>query len=106
MSWLVETPEWRALVAHQTEMQDVHLRTLFASDPGRFPRLTARLGELLVDYSKHRVTDETLRLLVALADESGLRDRIDAMFRGDRINVTEDRAVLHGRVRSVSELRT
>lgn len=102
MSWLVETPEWRALVAHQTEMQDVHLRTLFASDPGRFPRLTARLGELLVDYSKHRVTDETMRLLFALAERTGVAALRDRMFAGERINTTENRPVLHVALRNRS----
>ena len=76
-------------------MREVHLRQLFADDPGRGERLTAEAAGIFLDYSKNRVTDETLRLLLQLADESGLRDRIDAMFRGEQINVTEDRAVLH-----------
>jgi glucose-6-phosphate isomerase len=86
---------WQALERHAEEMRRVHLRTLFADDPGRAERYTAEGAGLYLDYAKHRVTDETLRLLLALADESGLARRIDAMFRGEKINVTEDRAVLH-----------
>ena len=97
---LRERPAWKALVAHRDRIQDRHLRELFAADPGRGERLTLEAAGVFLDYSKHRVTDETLRLLVQLADESGLRERIDAMFRGDRINVTEDRAVLHVALRA------
>jgi len=93
-------PAWRALEAHYQKMRDVHLRTLFADDGARGSRLTAEAAGIFLDYSKNRVTDETLRLLVGLADESGLRDRIEAMFRGDKINVTEDRAVLHVALRA------
>ena len=89
------TPEWAALVAHHRELEGTHLRDLFAADPLRGERLTLEVADLYLDYSKHLVTDETLRLLLALADRAGLRERIDAMFRGDRINVTEDRPVLH-----------
>jgi glucose-6-phosphate isomerase len=92
---ITESPEWRALDAHSEEVRDVHLRHLFARDPGRGERLALEAEGLYLDYSKNRVTDETLRLLVALAHRAGLRNRIDAMFRGDKINVTEDRAVLH-----------
>jgi glucose-6-phosphate isomerase len=81
-------------------MHDVHLRTLFADDPARGERLTAEAAGLFLDYSKNRVTDETMRLLVRLADESGLRARIDAMFRGEKINITENRAVLHVALRA------
>jgi glucose-6-phosphate isomerase len=81
-------------------MHDVHLRTLFADDPSRGARLTAEGAGLFLDYSKHRVTGETLGLLVRLAEESGLRSRIDAMFRGDTINVTENRSVLHVALRA------
>jgi glucose-6-phosphate isomerase len=91
---------WQALERHAEEMRRVHLRTLFADDPGRAERYTAEGAGLHLDYSKHRVTDETLRLLLALADESGLVRRIDAMFRGEKINVTEDRAVLHTALRA------
>ena len=86
-------------LTHQ-KMRDLHLRQLFADDPGRGERLTAEAAGLFLDYSKNRVTDETLRLLVQLAEESGLRARIDAMFRGEKINVTEDRAVLHVALRA------
>ena len=91
---------WAALQAHHTALADRHMRELFAEDPSRGEVLTASAGDLFLDYSKNRVTAETLRLLVALADEAGLRGRIDAMFRGDRINVTEDRAVLHTALRA------
>ncbi len=92
---LTERPSWRALTAHHREIAGTSLRELFAADPARGERLTAEAVGLYLDYSKHRVTDETLRLLLALAEESGLRGRIDAMFGGEKINVTEDRAVLH-----------
>src|SRR5262249_46410150 len=82
------------------EIKDVHLRELFADDPGRGERLTAEALGIYFDYSKNRITAETIKLLVALAEESGLRDRIDAMFRGDKINVTENRAVLHVALRA------
>ncbi len=91
---------WKALEAHYREVRDLHLRQLFAEDPKRGERLTAEAAGLFLDYSKNRVTDETLVLLRRLAEESGLRDRIDAMFRGDKINVTEGRAVLHVALRA------
>jgi glucose-6-phosphate isomerase len=86
---------WKALERHHAVIADVHLRDLFAEDPGRADRMVAEAAGLYVDYSKHRLTDETLALLIDLANESGVRERIDAMFRGEHINVTEDRAVLH-----------
>jgi len=92
---LRERPSWRALAAHHSEIEDRHLRDLFTSDPGRAERFTAKGAGLFLDYSKHRITDDTLALLLQLAEESGLRERIDAMFRGDHLNITEDRAVLH-----------
>ncbi|SFE96989.1 glucose-6-phosphate isomerase [Blastococcus tunisiensis] len=92
---ITRTAEWQALAEHHRAIEDQTLRTLFAEDPERAARMTGRVGDLLVDYSKHRVTDETLRLLVALAARAGLRERIDAMFRGEHVNTTEDRAVLH-----------
>ena len=97
---LTERPAWRALAAHYDQIRDVHLRTLFHDDPARGERLAAEAVGLYFDYSKHRITDETLRLLLALANECGLRGRIDAMFRGDKINVTEKRAVLHVALRA------
>ena len=92
---LRDRPAWKALEVHLPKMRDVHLRRLFADDPGRSERLTAEAAGIFLDYSKNRVTDETLGLLLQLAEQSGLRARIDAMFRGEKINVTEDRAVLH-----------
>jgi glucose-6-phosphate isomerase len=100
MAPITETSEWRALDAHYQAMRDAHLRDLFAADPARGERLTLEAEGVYLDYSKHRLTDDTVRLLVALAQRAGLRERIDAMFRGDRINVTEDRAVLHTALRA------
>src|SRR5579864_1227994 len=92
---LTQRPAWKALEAHYETMRHRHLRQLFADDPGRGERLTAEAAGLYLDYSKNRVTDETVRLLVELAAESGVPERRDAMFRGEHINVSEDRAVLH-----------
>jgi glucose-6-phosphate isomerase len=97
---LRERSAWKALQAHFPRVRDLHLRQLFAADPLRGERLTAEAAGIYLDYSKNRVTDETLALLLRLAEESGLRQRIDAMFRGDRINVTEKRAVLHVALRA------
>jgi glucose-6-phosphate isomerase len=97
---LLKRPAWKALQAHYAKIRGVHLRTLFAEDPRRGQRLTAEALGIYLDYSKHRVTDETLALFLRLAEESGLRASIDAMFRGDRINVTENRAVLHVALRA------
>jgi glucose-6-phosphate isomerase len=91
---------WKSLEAHHEKIRPLHLRTLFAEDATRGERLTAEAVGLYLDYSKNRVTDETLALLRRLAEESGLRERIDAMFRGDKINLTEDRAVLHVALRA------
>jgi glucose-6-phosphate isomerase len=92
---LPERKSWQALKRHYDEISGRHLRELFAGDPGRGERLTAEAAGLYLDYSKNRITDETMRLLVALAEESGVAERRDAMFRGEHINVSEDRAVLH-----------
>ena len=97
---LRQRPAWKALEAHYGQVKDLTLRKLFADDPKRGEHLTAEAVGVYLDYSKNRVTDETLRLLVRLADECGLRQRIDAMFRGDKINVTEIRAVLHTALRA------
>src|SRR5437773_1452704 len=97
---LRERPAFRDLEKHFEEIRDVHLRELFAHDSDRGTRLTAEGAGLFLDYSKNRVTDETLRLLVRLAEESGLLDQIEAMFTGAKINVTEDRAVLHTALRA------
>src|SRR5215208_3495474 len=97
---LTRRPAWQALAAHYAQTRDVHLRQLFADDPRRGDRLAAEGAGLYFDYSKHRVTADTLRLLLQLADECGLRERIDAMFRGEKINVSENRAVLHVALRA------
>src|SRR5215469_13501626 len=92
---LRERKAWQALERHYAEIAGRHLRDLFAEDPDRGERLTAEAVGLYLDYSKNRITDETMRLLVELAQESGVPERRDAMFRGEHINVSEDRAVLH-----------
>jgi glucose-6-phosphate isomerase len=92
---LTATPEWKALAAHYEEISPRHLRDLFAADPQRAERMTAGAADLVLDYSKQRATDETLRLLMALARVAGVEERRDAMFRGEHINTTEGRAVLH-----------
>jgi glucose-6-phosphate isomerase len=97
---LTERPAWKALVDHYQELQKVHLRKLFADDPTRGERLAVEAAGLYLDYSKNRITDRTLKLLVQLAEESGLSSRIAAMFSGEKINVTENRAVLHVALRA------
>ena len=98
--YLTARPAWKALESHFNAICDVHLRTLFADDPERGRRLTAEAAGLYLDYSKNRVTDETMGLLLELAKQSGLQDRIGAMFSGDKINITENRAVLHVALRA------
>ncbi len=100
-----ETPRvtgraWQALQAHAEALRPLHLRQIFAADPERGERLTLDAAGIYLDYSKNRITDQTLQLLLALADEAGLRARIDAMFAGERINVSENRAVLHVALRA------
>jgi glucose-6-phosphate isomerase len=97
---LTSRPAWSALATHYQQVRDLHLRDLFHGDPGRGERMTLEAAGIFLDYSKNRITDETLKLLLRLAEESGLRARIDAMFRGDKINVTENRAVLHVALRA------
>ncbi|MGN5378303.1 glucose-6-phosphate isomerase [Streptomyces lasalocidi] len=97
---LNQTPEWTALAKHREELADTHLRELFAAEPGRGAGYTLQVGDLYVDYSKHLVTDETLRRLRELADATDVFGLRDAMFRGEKINVTEDRAVLHTALRA------
>jgi glucose-6-phosphate isomerase len=97
---IARRPAWQALANHYQQIKEVHLRTLFAEDPARGERLTAEAVGLYLDYSKNRITGETLHLLLDLAEQSGLREGIDAMFRGDKINITEDRAVLHVALRA------
>jgi glucose-6-phosphate isomerase len=92
---LTEKPAWKALEEHYRKVRNVHLRSLFADDPNRGERMAVEGASLYLDYSKNRITDETIRLLVNLAEECGLRQHIEAMFRGEKINITEHRAVLH-----------
>ena len=97
---LTQRAAWKALEAHYKKIRKLHLRRLFAKDPQRGERLTAEAVGIYLDYSKNRITDETVKLLLQLAEESGLRSHIDAMFRGEKINVTEKRAVLHVALRA------
>jgi glucose-6-phosphate isomerase len=97
---LGERPAWKALAAHHQEIAGTHLRQMFADDPARGERFTAEAAGIFLDYSKNRITAETLKLLVQLAEESGLKDRIEAMFTGQKINITENRAVLHVALRA------
>src|SRR6516162_3153882 len=109
MEAILEKPEtgptvggetWKALKSHYGKVRTLHLRKLFADDPGRGERLTASAAGIELDYSKNRITDETLALLFRLAREAGLKGRIDAMFSGSKINITENRAVLHTALRA------
>ncbi len=97
---LTERPEWKALQSHYEKIRGVHLRELFAGDPERAERFSLSAGDLFLDYSKNRITEETMRRLTALAEATGLKEGIGAMFRGERINRTEDRAVLHTALRA------
>jgi glucose-6-phosphate isomerase len=97
---LTKRKAWKALQTHYKKVRELHLRNLFADDPKRGERMTAEAVGLFLDYSKNRITDETVKLLIELAEESGLRSRIDAMFRGEKINITEKRAVLHVALRA------
>ncbi|HVB26433.1 MAG TPA: glucose-6-phosphate isomerase [Mycobacteriales bacterium] len=105
MTELTDLPEWQALRTHHAEIAERSLREIFAADPTRGRRLTAEADGLYLDYSKHRITDETVRLLLQLADARGLRERTEAMFTGQRINTTEDRAVLHVALRAPTSER-
>ncbi|MGH7591682.1 MAG: glucose-6-phosphate isomerase, partial [Gemmatimonadales bacterium] len=102
---LTELPAWRALVTHHRKLGGVSLRRLFKDDPDRGTRLTLEAAGLYLDYSKHLVTDETMQLLVQLAAARGLQERIEAMFSGEKINVTEGRAVLHVALRAPKDER-
>ena len=97
---LTKRKAWAALKANHKTVGAVHLRKLFADDPKRGTKFTAEALGIYLDYSKNRITDKTLKLLLELAKESGLRERIDAMFRGEKINITENRAVLHVALRA------
>jgi glucose-6-phosphate isomerase len=102
MSKLIELPAWQALLQHQKEVGDLHMRELFADDPQRFKRFSIRLEDILFDFSKNRITEKTLALLIDLAHQARLSQKIEAMFSGQKINVTEDRAVLHLALRNRS----
>src|SRR5271169_2635745 len=92
---LTRRPAWKKLATHHKKIKGLHLRKLFAADPKRGERMTAGAAGLFLDYSKNRITSETLKLLLRLANESGLKSHIKAMFSGEKINITENRAVLH-----------
>ncbi len=102
MPGLIELPAWQALEDHQREMAEVHMRDLFADDPQRFERFSLRLGEILLDYSKNRITEETMALLLDLARQADVAGKIEAMFSGEKYNNTEKRAVLHVALRNRS----
>ena len=102
MSQLTKSPAWLALNEHFTAIEKLHIRDLFSADPQRFDNFSLQLDDILFDFSKHRISKETLAKLVALAEQEGLRDKINAMFRGDKINTTEQRAVLHTALRNRS----
>src|SRR5260221_1547230 len=97
---LTQRKAWKVLAVHHKKVGKLHLRELFSEDPNRGERMTAEAAGLFLDYSKNRITDQTLKLLVELANESGLEARREAMFNGERINVTENRAVLHVALRA------
>ncbi len=102
MTSLTTSPAWKALAAHHQEIAGLHMRDLFTQDPGRFERFSLRLGEILFDFSKNRITEKTLPLLCNLARQADLAKWIEAMFSGQRINTTENRAVLHMALRNRS----
>src|SRR5277367_2904661 len=97
---LTELPAWKTLGAHYQQIKPTHLKELFAKDAGRSERFAVEAAGIFLDYSKNRITDETIKLLIRLAEESGLKARIDAMFSGEKINITEKRAVLHVALRA------
>ncbi len=101
---LQQTLAWQALEAHYGQVKDLHMRALFAQEPDRFERLSIKFGDILFDYSKNRITDETMRLLLNLAEDANLAAQIEAMFTGEKINNTEGRAVLHTALRNQSDL--
>ena len=102
MSTLTQSAAWKALQAHHTEIDKTHMRTLFESDGARFEKFSLRLDDLVFDYSKNRITETTMKLLLDLANQQQLADKIQAMFSGAKINLTEDRAVLHIALRNRS----
>ena len=100
LTQLIKSPAWQALAAHYVKIKNAHLRQLFAEDPRRSQRFSIERAGIFLDYSKNRITEETIRLLVNLAKERGVAERRDAMFRGEKINVSENRAVLHVALRA------
>ena len=102
MSTLTQTPAWQALAAHYDEVAPQHMRDLFQADPDRFEKFSVRFKDILLDFSKNRITDETLRLLFDLARQADVQDWSERMFTGEKINITEDRAVLHVALRNRS----
>lgn len=102
MSMLTNSPAWKALAAHHQEIQSIHMRDWFAQDSGRFERFSLRFGNILFDYSKNRITEKTMSLLFDLARQANLNEKIEAMLTGQKINVTENRAVLHTALRNRS----
>ena len=98
-----QLPVWKSLVAHYESLRNVHLRQLFAEDPDRGEQFAVETAGIYLDYSKNRITDETIHLLIQLAQECSLSERIEAMFHGQKINVTEDRAVLHVALRALRD---
>src|SRR5580692_4110382 len=97
-----QLPAWKALEAHQKTIAQTHMRDFFAKDPGRFEKFSLQFRDILLDFSKNRITDETLRLLLELPRQAKLQDWAARMFNGDKINITEDRAVLHIALRNRS----
>ena len=102
MSTITQSPVWKSLLSHKTEIAKTHLRDLFAKDPGRFTKFSLKFQDILLDFSKNRITEETLKLLLALTGQANLKDWISKMFSGEKINLTEERAVLHIALRNRS----
>src|SRR5258708_30995292 len=100
MTVLTNSPAWTALQKHYQELHSLHIRDLFAQDPRRFERFSLRFGDILFDYSKNRITEQTISLLITLAKQANLSQHIEAMFSGQKINTTENRAVLHVALRN------
>ncbi|MEE9332127.1 MAG: glucose-6-phosphate isomerase, partial [Methylophilaceae bacterium] len=100
MTALTEHPSWQALSKHQKNIKNTHMRDLFDADPKRFDKFSLKFNDILLDYSKHRITEETLPHLLQIAREANLEGKRDNMFAGEKINITEDRAVLHTALRN------
>ena len=100
MATLTELPVWQTLCQHQEKIVSAHMRDMFANDPDRFSKFSLKFDDLLLDFSKHRITDETLPLLIQMAREANIEGWRDQMFTGEKINITENRAVLHTALRN------